>query len=144
MIRAAEPHLVSPTDPHCLLCCLLLQAGKQHLLWRPRSHRRGPGGWRAMEKDFEGHASLLLHRGSSRQGGHQEARVSHCKHISPCFSPTTPRAGDVPTRPARSPCAATGCWVEALCSPQTRAQSIWCLVHKYMKYFITPDTKAKF
>jgi len=59
------------------------------------------------QKGFKGCASYPLRRGSARQGGLQEAKVSCCQHIPPCPPPTTPRAQDVLTRHAESPPVAT-------------------------------------
>lgn len=60
------------------------------------------------QEGFEACASYPPRRGSARQGGLQEAKVSCCQCTSPCPSPTTPRTGDVLIRPAGSPHVPTG------------------------------------
>lgn len=157
-ISAAGLHSASPTNPHCPLTCCRLTNSIYRGNWEATDsdlkdeEQWGPS---SSQKDFEAHASYLLWRGSARQGGLQEAKVSCCQHISPCPSPIAPRVGNVltqdllchlmwPQDPGQSSRDHRRHQPGALCSPQTQARTIWWPVHKYMKYFITPDTKAKF
>lgn len=152
-IGVAGPRSASPTNPHCPLCSRLTNSTY------PGDQEATGGDLEDGEKWGPSSSQKPMYRTCS--GGALPSRAVFRRPRSPAAS-ASPRAclqlpqeqkmasqdrlGHLlwPPDPGQSSQDHGRCQPGALCSPQTRARTIWCPVHKYMKHFIMPDTKAKF